>query len=111
MTSTDTTPLAQAAFTTPPKSITVSARRWTDVYYGNPYFSAEVYVDGIHVGRCEPQYGYGTQHEQEAAALLQRLCLIPLGKKGRPYGLSNWCRRNGVAFNSSIYDVRLESDL
>lgn len=59
-----------------PVVVTAVGKRWGDVN-GNTYHSAEVWVDGDHVGRESFTYGYESQWEQTALELLIKSGRVP----------------------------------
>lgn len=93
----------------PPNSIIqVIGRRWFERTNGNTYHSATLIVNGDTIGHEPFAYGYGSQYEQTARAILLNAFTIE--------GLDNlspmWsiCDQ-GHKFNSNATDVQRKKDL
>ena len=97
------------------RSITLSGKRWFQESYGNTYFTTEVYVNGEHVKRIGPKYGYGDQWEYAASEWLH--------ENGYTAGVDRnahniltpclwrWCDENSVEYVRVVSDVSRERDL
>jgi len=97
------------------RSVTVIGRRWFDRVNGNTYCGATVLVNGVAVASFGPRYGYGSQYEQEAAAVLQELGYMP-GREQYPNGGAEpawryFRERMGAAYYSTVTDVARKGDL
>lgn len=95
------------------RSITVIGRRWWHRGPGNTYCSANVLVNGIHVGRVEPTIGYGEYYMQAAGELLERLKYIQPEhySNGGTQQLWSYCRDHNIPFYYEVSDVSREKDL
>ena len=58
------------------RSVFIEGREWFDKTYGNSYFSARVWVDGVVVATLPFQYGYGDHYLSEAASVLHDMGYI-----------------------------------
>jgi len=84
------------------KTLDITAKEWFDKVNGNSYFSAEIMTDyGTEQEQTYNlpfQYGYGTQYETEAKAVLTEFNLISAN-----YGqsLSQYCKDNNIKYNTN----------
>lgn len=80
------------------KTLDINAKTWFDKVNGNSYFSGRVVVDyGMETQKefvMPFQYGYGSQYESEAFALLKREGVLAEGD-------SRYCRENGIILRSN----------
>ena len=85
------------------KSISINSKEWFDKVNGNSYFSGTVTLD--HGTETEEtflmpfQYGYGSQHEQEAKSILTQFNKI---SSNWNQSLYSYCKENNIKFCSSI---------
>lgn len=84
------------------KTIDVSASEWFDKVNGNSYFSGLITLNfgmanavTLYMGF---QYGYGSQFEAEAGAVLDRLGILPLPRheNGSRPSLWKYCQDRGI---------------
>ncbi len=85
------------------QSAFVHGKTWYDKTYGNSYFSARIFVDGVEVARLPFQYGYGDQYIHEAQRALQRLGI--LAPEPQP-GLRLQIEASGAVFHSVLEQSR-----
>ena len=94
------------------KTIDVNAKEWFDKINGNSYFSGTItlnyLLDNEQTFLMPFQYGYGSQYEQEAKAILTQF-----NKISADYGDTLWryCKKNNIKYNSSILENRKKSEL
>jgi hypothetical protein len=87
------------------KTIDIEAKEWFDEINGNSYFSGIItlnyLMDNQETFLMPFQYGYGSQYEQEAKAILTQFNKISVD-----YGLSlySYCKENNIKYNSSILE-------
>lgn len=89
------------------KSIAIVGRRWFQKTYGNTYHSVQIFVDGME-HKIPFSYGYGDQYLQTAVNWLVSNGYAILEKRE---SITDWARRNGVNFVSSVVDVARRKDL
>lgn len=94
------------------KAIEINAKEWLDRLNGNSYFAGNIFVE-FDNGRIDEilmpfQYGYGSQYEYEAMALLTQFNYISLD-----YGqnLRTYCEDNNIKFVRNFRDKCLKRDL
>jgi hypothetical protein len=99
------------------KTIDINAMSWFDKVNGNSYFAAVVTVDfGLKSAKeikLPFQYGYGSQHEQEAGAELDRLGIIKLKRypNGNTEALHTYCTENKIILRSIKAENCKKADL
>ncbi|MEJ6794579.1 MAG: hypothetical protein QNK68_06180 [Flavobacteriales bacterium] len=93
------------------KTIDIQAKEWFDKVNGNSYFAGTI---TINYGTIKEetflmpfQYGYGSQYEQEAKAILCQYNKIPADY----LGLSSICRDNKIQLNTQIETDCLKREL
>ena len=79
-----------------PVNIHLSIRRWHDKVYGNSYFAARIYADGLEIARIPLQYGYGSQ-PVAVALVAARQAEIAFGDTGACY-LNSACADAGIRY-------------
>ena len=85
------------------KSISINSKEWFDKVNGNSYFAGTVTLD--HGTETEEtflipfQNGYGSQHEQEAKAILTEFNKISSNWNQNLY---SYCKEENVKFSSTI---------
>ena len=93
------------------KTIEIRAKEWFDKVNGNSYFAGTItlnYGTETEETFLMPfQYGYGSQYEQEAKAILTQFNKISTDYES----LSNYCKRVGIELNSNIEIGCLKRDL
>ena len=94
------------------KSIDIQAKEWFDKVNGNSYFAGTITLNfGTETEETfliPFQYGYGSQYEQEAKAILTQFNKIST----EPFeSLSTYCHRVGIKLNRSIQRGCLKRDL
>lgn len=97
-----------------PRSITVIGRRWFDKVNGNTYHTAEILVDGALAHRLERTYGYGDQYLWNAQQWLEANGHLPGLEhyaNGMREGITQYCRREGIALHFTVTDVTRKRDL
>lgn len=92
-------------------TITVIARKWFDKINGNTYHSCEVYVNGKLIERDPKSYGYGTQYEETALAILYKHGIYPRPDNGIWESLYSLIKRNGDNHVISCTTVLRKKDL
>ena len=84
------------------KSIDINAKEWRDKINGNSYFSGLVIIDygmkSEEVFLMPYQYGYGSQYEQEAKAILTYANKISTQYET----LYSYCKRENIILRSNI---------
>ena len=65
------------------RSVFIECREWHDKTYGNTYYSARVFVDGVHLYSTGTRYGYGDQHKHDITTELVARGYLPAGMIGR----------------------------
>tara|TARA_R110002167_G_C12140725_1_gene600162 strand:- start:100 stop:429 length:330 start_codon:yes stop_codon:yes gene_type:complete len=94
------------------KTIDLNAKTWFDKVNGNSYFSGTItlnYGTETEETFLMPfQYGYGSQHEQEAKKILTEF-----NKISTPYGLSlySYCKDNNIILRHSLKKNCLKREL
>ena len=94
------------------KTIDVNAKEWFDNKNGNSYFAGTItlnyLLDNEETFLMPFQYGYGSQYEQEAKAILTQF-----NKISADYGDTLWryCKKNNIKYNSSILENRKKREL
>lgn len=93
------------------KAIDIQSKEWFDKVNGNSYFAGTITITK-ETGEQETflmpfQYGYGSQYEQEAKAILTQFNKISPDYES----LSNYCKRLGIDLNSKIERNCLKRDL
>jgi hypothetical protein len=87
------------------KTIDINAKEWFDKINGNSYFCGIITInyllDNEETFLMPFQYGYGSQYEQEAKAILTQF-----NKISADYNDSLWrhCKKNNIKYNSSILE-------
>ena len=93
------------------KTIDIQAKEWFDKANGNSYFSGTITLNkGTETEETflmPFQYGYGSQYEQEAKAILTQFNKISTDFES----LLRYCQRVGVRLNSNIERGCLKRDL
>lgn len=96
------------------KTIDVNSLEWFDKVNGNSYFAGTIKVnfgmENEHRIYMPFQYGYGSQDEQEAKAELIKAGFIPEKTIGY-YGLSTYCRENGIIYRHKKTDRCKKNEL
>lgn len=97
------------------KSISIVGRRWFQRSYGNTYFSADIYVNGVQAGRIPFSYGYGDQYLYEAIDWLEENGYMP-DREHHENGSAEPGWRyfrddRGIPFEYSVMDVPRKKDL
>jgi hypothetical protein len=95
-----------------PKMIHLHGRRWFRRTCGNTYHTVTVWtvwVDGEHVVKTLPKYGYGDQWEWTARQWLATHGYLAGLEGDEP--LWRWCERNGVKLVRECSDVARKRDL
>ena len=84
------------------KAIDINAKEWRDKINGNSYFSGLVIIDygmkSEEVFLMPYQYGYGSQYEQEAKAILTYANKISTQYET----LYSYCKRENIILRSNI---------
>mgnify|MGYP003132482457 FL=1 len=84
------------------KTIDINAKEWRDKINGNSYFSGLVIIDygmkSEEVFLMPFQYGYGSQYEQEAKAILTYANKI----SPQYETLYSYCKRENIILRSNI---------
>ena len=93
------------------KTIDIQAKHWFDKANGNSYFSGTI---TLNYGMTNEetflmpfQYGYGSQYEQEAKAILTYANKISPNYET----LYSYCKRENISLNSSIKEYCLKREL
>jgi len=85
------------------KAINIHAKEWFDKVNGNSYFSGTVTItkdtDEQETFLMPFQYGYGSQYEQEAKAILTQLNKISCDYS---YSLWRYCKINDIQLISNL---------
>ena len=94
------------------KSIDIQAKEWFDKVNGNSYFAGTITLnfgtETEEIFLMPFQYGYGSQYEQEAKAILTQFNKIST----EPFeSLSRYSQRVGIELNRSIQRGCLKRDL
>jgi len=93
------------------KTIDIQAKHWRDKVNGNSYFSGIVTLNkgmkNEEIFLMPFQYGYGSQYECEAKAILTQLNKISTNYEG----LYSYCKRKNIIFRSSIEKDCLKREL
>ena len=93
------------------KTIDIQAKEWFDKVNGNSYFAGTItlnYGTETEETFLMPfQYGYGSQYEQEAKAILTQFNKISTDYES----LSNYCKRVGIILRKNIQRNSLKRDL
>lgn len=94
------------------KSIDIQSKEWFDKVNGNSYFAGTITLNnGTETEETflmPFQYGYGSQYEQEAKAILTQFNKIST----EPFeSLSMYCQRVGIELNRNIQRGCLKRDL
>lgn len=94
------------------KVIEINAKEWFDRLNGNSYFAGNIFVE-FDNGRIDEilmplQYGYGSQYEQEAKALLTEFNYISLEYV---QNLRTYCEDNNIKFIRNFRDKCLKREL
>ena len=90
------------------KDLNISVKKWFDKVNGNTYFAALITIDNKESILLPFQYGYGSQWEQEAKAVLTQQNRISC-----EYGqnLKNYCKENNIYYSYQVYDNCKKSEL
>ena len=84
------------------KTIDINSKEWRDKINGNSYFSGLVIIDfgmkSEEVFLMPYQYGYGSQYEQEAKAILTYANKISTQYET----LYSYCKRENIILSSNI---------
>ena len=84
------------------KTIDINSKEWRDKINGNSYFSGLVIIDfgmkSEEVFLMPYQYGYGSQYEQEAKAILTYANKISTQYET----LYSYCKRENIILRSNI---------
>jgi hypothetical protein len=97
-----------------PKTITILGKRWFSRTYGNTYFTARVFIDGVLVKTLPREYGYGDYYKQAAWEWLDKSDLIKpraISKRGHPQCDWEYCQQSGITLLSEANDVSRQKDL
>tara|TARA_R100000655_G_scaffold93035_1_gene134267 strand:- start:359 stop:676 length:318 start_codon:yes stop_codon:yes gene_type:complete len=88
--------------------INIRAKEWFDNLNGNSYFSGTITIDDKETFLIPFCYGYGSQYEQEAKAILTQF-----NKISCDYGqnLRTYCKENNIEFISNIIKNCLKKEL
>ena len=93
------------------KTIDIQAKEWFDKVNGNSYFAGTITINyGTETEETfllPFQYGYGSQYEQEAKAILTEFNKISTGNES----LNTYCQRLGIKLNRSIQRGCLKREL
>ena len=93
------------------KTVDIQAKEWFDKVNGNSYFAGTITLnkgtETEEVFLMPFQYGYGSQYEQEAKAILTQFNKISTEYES----LSRYCQRVGIELNSSIQRGCLKREL
>jgi len=93
------------------KTIDIQAKEWFDKVNGNSYFAGTITLNfGTETEETflmPFQYGYGSQYEQEAKAILTQFNKISTDYES----LYNYCKRIGITLNRTIQRDCLKRDL
>ncbi len=93
------------------KTIDINAREWIDKVNGNSYFCGTVTLNygmkGEETFLMPFQYGYGSQYEHEAKAILTQFNKISTEYES----LYSYCKRENIPLNSSIKEYCLKREL
>lgn len=96
------------------KTIDIQAKEWFDKVNGNSYFAGTITLnkgtETEEIFLMPFQYGYGSQYEQEAKAILTQFNKISTQYESL-YVLSRYCQRVGIELNSSIQRGCLKREL
>ena len=93
------------------KTIDIQAKEWFDKVNGNSYFAGTITIN-YGTNKEETflmpfQYGYGSQYEQEAKAILSQYNKIPADH----LGLYSICKDNKIQLNTRIETGCLKREL
>tara|TARA_R110002126_G_scaffold84218_2_gene204801 strand:- start:200 stop:532 length:333 start_codon:yes stop_codon:yes gene_type:complete len=93
------------------KTIDIQAKEWFDKVNGNSYFSGTITLNfgmkNEETFLMPFQYGYGSQYEQEAKAILTQFNKISTEYES----LYTYCKRKTIKLNSSIKKDCLQREL
>ena len=93
------------------KAINIHAKEWFDKVNGNSYFSGTVTItkdtSEQETFLMPFQYGYGSQYEQEAKAILTQFNKISTNYET----LNSYCKREGLVLISKIEKGCLKREL
>ena len=93
------------------KTIDIRAKEWFDKVNGNSYFAGTITLnkgtDTEETFLMPFQYGYGSQYEQEAKAILTQFNKISTDFES----LSSYCKRVGIELTRNIERGCLKRDL
>ena len=93
------------------QTIDIQAKQWFDKVNGNSYFCGTVTLNygmkNEETFLMPFQYGYGSQYECEAKAILTQFNKISSGYEG----LYSYCKRENIIFRSSIKKDCLKREL
>ena len=94
------------------KTIDIQAKEWFDKVNGNSYFAGTItlnYGTETEETFLMPfQYGYGSQYEQEAKAILTQFNKISCDYL---QNLNTYCKENNIEYISNIKDNCLKREL
>ena len=88
--------------------INIRCKEWFDNLNGNSYFAGTIQINDKETFLIPFSYGYGSQYEQEAKAILTQF-----NKISCDYGqnLRTYCKQNNIIFISNIIKNCLKKEL
>tara|TARA_R110002051_G_scaffold281919_2_gene343644 strand:- start:858 stop:1205 length:348 start_codon:yes stop_codon:yes gene_type:complete len=79
--------------------ININCKEWFDKINGNSYFSGTITINDKETFLIPFTYGYGSQYEHEAKAILTQFNKISCNYSLRLY---SYCKENNIEFISNI---------
>ena len=79
--------------------INIDCKQWFDTLNGNSYFAGTIQINDKETFLIPFQYGYGSQYEQEAKAILTQFNKISCDYS---YTLWRYCKLNNIELISNL---------